>query len=242
MKGHTLTLCTYNMHKGYRYSKRLVLSGIREALRALNCDVLCLQEIRGKDNHIVGVFNDQLAFLAEGTWPHTAYGKNMIYQHTHHGNAVLSQLPMQDIQHVDLTCSKVSRRGLMLCELAQGVFVICLHFGLLAKERRYQVKKLLELVIDQIPEEKPLIIAGDFNDFSLSVDRTLTQQGFAEVSRLYGKKLFKTFPSAVPLFPLDRVYYKNLTCQAARICQGVPWNKLSDHCPLVAEFNLPSIN
>ncbi len=238
MNNELLTLCTYNIHKGYKYSSKLILSDIRLALRELGCDVLCLQEIRGKDNHAYDQFNNQLEFLADDMWPHYSYGKNVVYQHTHHGNAILSKYPIHDSHHVDVTKGPVSKRGLMIGKIKARVYIICVHFGLLASERNYQLSRLLELVNDFVPENAPVIIAGDFNDFTRRIDNGMTYKGFLEVSRVSQRRLFKTFPSRMPVFSLDRIYYKNIQCVSADIMNRSPWNRLSDHCALMASFKI----
>ena len=44
----------------------------------------------------------QFEFLADSIWSHYAYGKNAIYQHGHHGNAILSELPFAISNNVDV--------------------------------------------------------------------------------------------------------------------------------------------
>ena len=43
------TLLSYNIHKGFtRYNRRYMVPDLRRALRELNADFLCLQEVQGK--------------------------------------------------------------------------------------------------------------------------------------------------------------------------------------------------
>jgi endonuclease/exonuclease/phosphatase family metal-dependent hydrolase len=45
-----------------------------------------------------------------------------------------------------------------------------------------------------------------------------------------------TFPSRVPVFALDRIYTRGLRCRATYVPRGPAWTRMSDHLPLVAEF------
>jgi endonuclease/exonuclease/phosphatase family metal-dependent hydrolase len=45
-----------------------------------------------------------------------------------------------------------------------------------------------------------------------------------------------TFPSRVPVFALDRIYTRGLRCLATYVPRGPAWTRMSDHLPLVAEF------
>jgi endonuclease/exonuclease/phosphatase family metal-dependent hydrolase len=60
----------------------------------------------------------QHEFLAEGVWPHTAYGGNAIYDHGHHGNAILSRFPILASHNQDISEHRFERRGLLHTEIA----------------------------------------------------------------------------------------------------------------------------
>ena len=49
----------------------------------------------------------------------------------------------------------------------------------------------------------------------------------------------RTFPSAMPVFRLDRIYQRGFAVQRARVLRGAPWTRISDHAPLMAELELP---
>ena len=48
----------------------------------------------------------------------------------------------------------------------------------------------------------------------------------------------RTFPSRVPVFSLDRIYTRGLRCVSTTVPRGPSWARMSDHLPLVAEFEL----
>jgi endonuclease/exonuclease/phosphatase family metal-dependent hydrolase len=47
-----------------------------------------------------------------------------------------------------------------------------------------------------------------------------------------------TFPSIAPVFALDRLYLRDLTCQSLVVPRGMAWARMSDHLPVVAELGL----
>ena len=169
-------------------------------------------------------------------WPHHAYGKNAIVGDGHHGNAILSKHPFVHWENYDISRWWFSQRGILMGKMDNNVYVLCCHFGLISLERRYQLRHLLELVTHHIPLQSPVIIAGDFNDWRLKLDKKLKWEGFREAHSEVGNRPARTFPAAAPLLHMDRIYYKNLKLVDAEVMRDSPWNKLSDHCALTASF------
>ena len=95
----TISLITYNIHKGFGLGKlRFLLPQMREAITALNPDFVFLQEVQGAHSRRqkrIESWPDtpQFEYLAENMWPHYVYAKNAVYQSGHHGNAILSKYP-----------------------------------------------------------------------------------------------------------------------------------------------------
>ena len=80
-----------------------------------------------------------------------------------------------------------------------------------------------------------MILAGDFNDWcsaslKLLDEKLLLTEVFHDLSGSHAK----SFPSVLPLLKVDRVYYRGLSCHGGSILHTT---KLSDHCPLIAEFS-----
>jgi endonuclease/exonuclease/phosphatase family metal-dependent hydrolase len=47
-----------------------------------------------------------------------------------------------------------------------------------------------------------------------------------------------TFPSLVPVFAMDRIYTRGLTCRSTAVPRGTAWARMSDHLPLLAELQV----
>jgi endonuclease/exonuclease/phosphatase family metal-dependent hydrolase len=235
-----MRVLSYNIHKGFTVGNRsLVLEEIRHAIRASEADLVCLQEVVGENTRHAALIDKwvdiQFEFLADEVWSHHAYGKNAVYDHGHHGNAILSKIPFTHYSNHDISILPFSQRGILHAVTEEGVHVLCAHFGLLAWERRHQIMRLRQ-VLKNIPVNSPLVLAGDFNDWNEKSHRQLIESGLREVMQDSIGRVQKTFPARWPMFRMDRIYYRNLELKSAMRLDGKAWHKLSDHSPLVAEF------
>ena len=98
---------------------------------------------------------------------------------------------------------------------------------------------LCELIRAEVPDNAPLIIAGDFNDWRMRAGQILKQgAGLEEVFvEAHGRER-KTFPARFPLLSLDRIYVRNVRIHQPIKLSMRPWSHLSDHAPLAAELTL----
>ncbi|HET9651334.1 MAG TPA: endonuclease/exonuclease/phosphatase family protein [Usitatibacter sp.] len=243
-----LTVITYNIHKGLsQFNRRVVLHDIREQLRNMNADVAFLQEVQGKHagrarRHLTWPDVAQHEFLAhEGA--HTVYGMNAVYQDGHHGNAIVSRHPIPTWDNIDISHHPIESRGLLHCEVEvegwkERLHCINVHLGLWARSRRFQLEWLAERIRAAVPRSGPLIVAGDFNDWRKQASKYLaTELGLYEVFEHSEGKLAKSYPAALPVFSLDRIYVRDLQIQGAERCVGGTWSKLSDHVALAAHLS-----
>lgn len=235
-----IKMCSYNIHKGFSTTnRRSILKELRYAIRSTNADLLFLQEVVSERKKACSVSYPQFEYLADKVWPHHAYGRNAIYQRGHHGNAILSKEPFLNWNNLDISLFWFSQRGVLYGQLRNGIVVVCIHLGLLAWERRKQLDKLLTEVIAGFKPDTPLIIAGDFNDWNMSLHKRLVgEYDFKEVySEKFGSPA-KTFPARFPLLAMDRIYFRNLRLKESRVLSGRHWGRLSDHCALFASLEL----
>ena len=235
-----MRILSYNIHKGFTIGNRtLVLEKIRHAIRDTDSDLVCLQEVVGENTRHAEEFEKwadvQFEFLADEVWHYRAYGKNAVYDHGHHGNAILSKVPLAHYSNHDISILSFSQRGILHAVTEEGEHVLCAHLGLLAWERRYQIRQLCQLLQD-IPVSAPLILAGDFNDWNKKSHQALIRVGLREALEDGLGCVQKTFPARWPVLRMDRIYYRNLTLKSAQRLDGRAWQKLSDHSPLLAEF------
>lgn len=250
MEKPTIRILTYNIHKGFTSgNRRFVLQRMREAIRTANADLVFLQEVLGShDQHKKKIEEwpeePQFEFLADSIWPHFAYGKNAVYTSGHHGNAILSKYPLSFWENIDISTNRLERRGLLhgvieIPHKRKPLHAICVHLGLVENERQSQVDWICDRIQKLVPEDEPVIIGGDFNDWRSRVSQPLEKQvQLKEVFRTLQGRYARTFPSWMPALKLDRIYYKNIRPLEAGTYSGKPWSQLSDHLALFAEFQL----
>ncbi len=248
-------VCSWNIHKGFGpTNRRFKLEDMRKAIRSVDADVCFLQEVVGHQLAYKGrqlsasdiggereldVTESQFEFMADQIWHHYAYGKNAIIEDGHHGNAILSKVPFAEWRNHDITRWSFSSRGLLFGHLKNGLVLVCAHLGLIAAERRYQVQRLRELLESECDPHAPVIVAGDFNDWHLKVDRIMRDElGFKEVHAEQHGQPARSFPAALPLLRMDRVYFRGVELVEAGLLRGGLWGQLSDHAALTAHFRL----
>lgn len=248
-----LHITTYNIHKGFsQFNRRMVIHDLRERLRALEPDIVFLQEVQGlhlghAEQHDAWPEEPQHEFLAADVWQNTAYGRNVIYDHGHHGNAILSSFPIIAAQNQDVTHLRFERRGLLHCAievpgLAQHLHCVCVHLSLFGRSRRRQMDALASRLESIVPANAPLIIAGDFNDWRNRAHDWLAERlGMVEVFAGIVGRPPRSFPSALPVLRLDRIYVRGFTVQATEVHFGPPWSGISDHAALTAHL-LPVVS
>ena len=176
-----------------------------------------------------------------------AYGKNAIYSHGHHGNAILSKYPIVRFENIDVSTNAFESRGILHAVLdvpgvAMPVHCICVHLNMLRKGRDMQLKQLCRRVIRSVSQADPIIVAGDFNDWQESASKLLFDDvGLQEVFLKLNGKHAQTFPTQFPLLRLDRVYARGLETIGGEILSGSPWGNLSDHAPLYVQMIISDI-
>jgi len=60
--------------------------------------------------------------------------------------------------------------------------------------------------------------------------------GLKEVFETMQGRPALSFPAALPLFALDRIYVRGFSVASARVLHGSAWRRLSDHAALTARL------
>ena len=246
----SISCLSYNIHKGFSASNSdYLLAEMRDAIRATNTDIVAIQEILGEHlGHAKAQPNwhdqAQFEFLADSVWRSYAYGKNAIYQEGHHGNALLSKFPFLEYANHDITQWRFSQRGLLHGvvnwppESHRKLNIACVHLGFLPIEQWRQTRKIASWV-SKIPDDEPLILMGDFNDWHHRIHRRLINDSkLKEAGTEHFGRPIASFPANKPKLALDRIYYRGLKLVKCEVQQGEVWSQLSDHCPISANFLL----
>ena len=240
-----LRIVTYNIHKGVQgliFGKRLEIHNLGHAVEQFDADIVCLQEVRKVNRREAEYFTrwpemPQADFLAPEGYE-AVYRTNAVTRHGEHGNALLSRWPVLDHQHEDMSDHRFEQRGLLHVEvLVQGrtLHVIVVHLGLIRASRVRQLAQLRRYIARHVPVDAALVVAGDFNDWGYLVQQTLGHVGL----RAFEHGNAPTFPSRLPLAQLDHVLARGLQPVGLEVPRGRIWRRMSDHLPLIAEFDWP---
>ena len=236
----SLRVMTWNIHKGVGgVDRRYDLSRTIAVLEAVAPDVVLLQEVAQGIPTLRG--DDQVPILAETFNGYSAFHPEHQFRRGGYGNLILSRWPMDTLSHLDLTIGYRKTRGLLQAHIRTQIaghqhtlVVHNLHLGLAGSERSKQLQRFIECdPFKRVHRNTALIIAGDLNDVWGSLGpKHLLPLGFRRAG-----PLAKTFPAAVPLRPLDGVFYRG---ELNEVKTYVPRFSLartaSDHLPLVSEF------
>jgi endonuclease/exonuclease/phosphatase family metal-dependent hydrolase len=240
-------VATLNIHKGLsHFNRRMVIHELREGLRALDPDIVFLQEVQGLNQRHKRRFDacppvGQHEFLAGEEWQHV-YGCNAVYDHGHHGNAILSRFPFVSFENHDVSDHRFERRGLLHCVVAvpgwrRNLHCVCVHLSLHERGRNRQLEAISGRLKELASREMPIIVAGDFNDWRHRASAILERQlEMTEVSVAHHGRAARTYPSLLPLLRLDRIYVRGFSVAASRVHAGKPWSVLSDHLAVSAEL------
>lgn len=249
----TLIVASYNIHKGHSAGffglrRRLVIHEMQHALKALGADLVLLQEVQGR--------NDRAA-LRQAHWPsapqheilssgdyQAVYRPAAHYLHGHHGNALLSKFPVLTVQTQDVSDHALEKRAVLQVVVRMGteaLYLFVVHFGLLHRSRLRQLDHLAQWIEQAVPPQAPLIVAGDFNDWHRGLPmHRFSRLGLREVtgrSVLGRRQSLRTFPSFLPMLPMDRIFERGFEVVSLRPGgAGSRWASLSDHLPLVAQL------
>ena len=180
-----IRVVSYNIHKGRSATGgRESLADLRLGLYGLHPDLLFLQEVQGRNEQQLSL-DTQHEYLAAALNMHAAYGCNAVRAQTDHGNALLSRYPILQHENQDISDHRLEQRGLLHALIdVQNISVHCLvvHLGLFAGGRSRQIGALVERIKRLVPDDEPMLIAGDFNDWSNRLAPLFVQQlGLYEV-------------------------------------------------------------
>ncbi|MDR1367153.1 MAG: endonuclease/exonuclease/phosphatase family protein [Candidatus Accumulibacter sp.] len=244
-----LRIVTCNIHKGFsQFNRHMSVYDLREELRASKADIVLLQEVQGKNRkHARNIENwptkAQHRFLAEDVWLSAAYGCNTVYRNGHHGNAILSRYPILGAYNQDVTHYRFERRGILHCTIAVDglrapLHCVSVHLSLFARSRRLQIGALADYLENSVAPASPMIVAGDFNDWRNEAERLLAERlGLNEAFSAGVGHPGRSFPAALPVLRLDRIYVRGFSVADAEIHSGRPWARISDHAALSADLS-----
>jgi len=163
-----IRVISYNIHKGRSATgSRESLADLRLGLYGLRPDLLFLQEVQGR-NEMRSSLHAQHESLSAALGMEAAYGCNAVRPRTDHGNALLTRFPILHQENLDISDHRLEQRGLLHVVIdmdGRPVHCLVVHLGLFGGGRSRQIAALVERIRLWVPDDEPLLIAGDFNDW-----------------------------------------------------------------------------
>ena len=222
-----LRVATYNVHGWVGADGRRDPDRIMDVVASLDADVVALQEVLSPGRRSGKCC---LTELAERLGMHATFGRTLLRNDAHYGNALLSKAaPIRVARHA-LDCLGHEPRGVLEAHIpfsGESVRVIATHLSLDRRERRCQLDTLHTLANGR--DAGITLLLGDLNEWLPwgHIPRRLHD--------LFGAvRTPRTFPSRLPLFALDRILVRPkarlLSLEAVR--DGAA-RVASDHLPLV---------
>jgi endonuclease/exonuclease/phosphatase family metal-dependent hydrolase len=229
---------TYNIRKGKGPNGRspIEMAAIGKALARHDADLVLCQEVF----HCARTGASQSRHLADAIGMQGYYGANKFRYVGHHGNSTFTRLEVDKFVNHDISTNRIERRGALYVRLLANerpLHVFNVHLGLNGWQRLSQIKQIGDLMKELARPREPVLLAGDFNDWRLELDRHIIHGlGFDNALGKTPPESSRTWHARRPLLSLDRIYTRNLDVHRAGRFDGDPWSELSDHLPLFAEL------
>jgi endonuclease/exonuclease/phosphatase family metal-dependent hydrolase len=246
-----MRLVSWNIHGGFGRDGKRDLRRVADVLLALEADVAALQEVGDPQNRAAARraareghppdAGDDAAELARMLGWGVAFGPNLVVDGRPYGNAILSRFPITRAQNYDLSVRGHEPRGCLRADLAlpdASLHLFNLHLGLSGGERRRQASLLLSAdLLRDAALTSPLVVCGDFNVWMPGPVPRLLRSQLQEGARDSGP----TWPSALPLFRLDRAYVDaGVRVERCGVVRDGPARTASDHLPLWLDLSMVS--
>ncbi|MFP8875153.1 MAG: endonuclease/exonuclease/phosphatase family protein [Myxococcota bacterium] len=230
--GEYVRVASYNVHRWAGRTGRAKPDArrARGVIEEIGADVFAFQEVLHPfdEPHPLQDIADELGL-------HLAFAVSRIHRRGELGNAILSRFPFTSVSVLDISSSRLERRGALAAQFdwAGGRFgVVATHLSLVDRTRRRQVQMLLDH--PQL-HAGPAVLVGDMNAWrrckaSQSLDDTLHRHNNVDWPA--------TFPAARPILALDRIYAQNARMLTIATHDSALAKRASDHLPVVARIRL----
>lgn len=235
--GSKLRIATYNIHRCRGLDGRTRPDRITAVLRAIDADVIALQEVVGAGPRGGGHAEQIGAALGMG-W---VMAPARLLRGHQFGNAVLSRLPISEHHEHDLSWKTCEPRRLQRVDIAvdgSALHVYNVHLGTAILERRHQAERLATIVSDR-HVAGPKLVLGDFNEWMRGLATTLLSARLNSIDLRNFLRRRRTYPGVFPVLHLDHIYYAG---RVEILDVALPRTRLalvaSDHVPLVADVRI----
>jgi len=226
-----LTVLSYNIKRGLGNDGVTDIARAAEVIRRLDPDFVALQEIDHGVERSGRV--EQMQVLAELTGMYPSFASFMPYQGGDYGIGVLSRYPIIETRRHELPPGPEPRVALdvrVRFPDATELIFCSVHFYNTEAERLAQAQAVVDIYRT---EDRPVILAGDFNSTPGDPVMQLVERGFHNPDK--GADRF-TFSATDPDREIDYVLYKPARSFAVRFVDVLSEPVVSDHRPVIVEL------
>ncbi len=237
-----ITVATYNVHRWTGLNGRKAPDPARAGfvISELDADVIALQEVLRPAVSAAGGEaeagrDDPLIDLSEALGMHLVFAVTREHKRGQLGNAILSRFPLSTTSVVDISFSRIERRGALAAQFngqAGHLGVVATHLSLVDRTRRRQVQTLLDH--PQL-NSGPVVLLGDMNAWRRCA---ATRELDDSLRAHHNLDWPASFPSAAPVLALDRIYARGAHVSEVFAHDSPAARRASDHLPIVARIEV----
>lgn len=234
----TLRVLCYNIHYGLGDDGEYDLERLANVIKQAKPDLVALQELDVVVKRSGKIHQAQR--LAELTGMAVRFGPTQHYQGGLYGNAVLSRLPIEDVQIQPLPYTESSPERTTYPRAAIAVTVrvadnrslrfVSTHFQHNVLEDRVNEAKAINRLFGA--DSMPTILAGDMNATPTSEPIRILESVW---SNAIDQPILPTAPAKNPKTRIDYVFFRG---ESLKLLQSsvIAEPMASDHCPVLAVF------
>ncbi len=222
------SVASYNIHRYVGIDGVFDPERVALVINELKADIVGLQEI----DSLFYKKKNQANVISKKTGMEVLLGPTRRSHEGHFGNALVTAHTVKEVRRIDLSVFGREPRGALDVDLlvrGETIRVIVAHLGLGIRERRRQIKRLLDIFCSE--RERVEIMLGDFNEWN-PLGKPLCW-----IHDFFGKSpTLRTFPSFMPVLPLDRIWVRPMDAMVSISTHVTPLSrKASDHLPVKAQ-------